>query len=123
MSRHAVRFFNPIQDARTCVEEVSVEDVLKRHRRKDSINLIDVREIREWLHSHIPSARHLSKGIIERDVEMLYRQMDEELILYCSDGNRSLLAAANLVRMGYTKVTSMAGGFRAWKKAGGPIGL
>lgn len=123
MPKHAVRFTTLVQDARSRIKELTIEEVLARHSKGELLNLIDVREDREWLHSHIPGARHLSKGTIERDVELYYRTVDIELILYCADGSRSSLAAASLNTMGYTGACSMIGGFKAWKAAGGPIGL
>jgi rhodanese-related sulfurtransferase len=123
MAKHAVRFKELVQDARSQIKELTIEEVLARHTKGELLNLIDVREDREWLHSHIPGARHLSKGTIERDVELYYRTVDIELILYCADGNRSALAAASLNRMGFEGACAMSGGFKAWKAAGGPIGL
>ena len=121
--KHAIRFSNLVEDARFRIKEVSVAEILRRHSKGETLNLIDVREDREWLHSHIPGARHLSKGTIERDVEIYYRKVDVELILYCADGTRSALAADSLCRMGYEGACSMSGGFKGWKAAGGPIGL
>ena len=123
MPKHSIRFSNLVQDARFRIQEVSIAEVLKRHASGERMNLIDVREDREWLHSHIPGARHLSKGTIERDIEVYYRKVEVELILYCSDGNRSALAANSLCQMGYEGACSMTGGFKGWKAAGGPIGL
>ena len=123
MAKHAVRFTELVQDARSRITELTIEEVLARHSKGELLNLIDVREDREWLHSHIPGARHLSKGTIERDVELYYRNVDVELILYCSDGNRAALAAASLNQMGFGGACAMIGGFKAWKAAGGPIGL
>jgi rhodanese-related sulfurtransferase len=123
MHKHAIRFSNLVQDARFRIREIPVSEVLARHVKGEVLNLIDVREDREWLHSHIPGARHLSKGTIERDVEVYYRKVEVELILYCADGFRSALAADSLRRMGYEGACSMSGGFAGWKAAGGPIGL
>ena len=88
-----------------------------------SIILVDCRTEREYLLSHIENARHLGKGVIERDIEQFYKDLDEEIILYCGGGYRSALAADNLMKMGYTRVYSMDGGFKAWKKAGGVISI
>lgn len=119
----SVRFLNLVEDARLRITEVSVEDVLSRHVRGKTLQLVDVREDREWLQSHISGARHLSRGTIERDIELYYRDLDEEIILYCEDGLRSALAADLLEKMGYGRIRSMTGGFQAWKAAGGSIGL
>lgn len=119
----SVRFMNLVEDARLRITEISVADVLERYRKGEQLQIIDVREDREWLRSHISGARHLSKGTIERDIELFYRDLEEEIILYCTTGNRSALAADLLGKMGYTQIKSMQGGFQAWKAAGGSIGL
>ena len=121
--KHSTRFLNLVDDAKTRIREISVEKVLADLKAGKQLNIIDVREEREYLISHIPSVRHIGKGVIERDIEKWYRNVDEELILYCGGGFRSALAADALTKMGYTKVLSMAGGFREWKKSGGPLSL
>jgi rhodanese-related sulfurtransferase len=93
-------------------------DVQKKLDQKESFILIDVREESEWAQGHLPHAIHLGKGILERDIEVKVPDIDQEIILYCGGGFRSVLAAENLQKMGYTNVHSMDGGFRAWKKEG-----
>ena len=66
----------------------------------------------------VAGAVHLSKGIIERDIETQAPDKNATLVLYCGGGYRSALAADNLQKMGYTNVISMDGGFRGWKEAG-----
>jgi rhodanese-related sulfurtransferase len=80
-----------------------------------------VREESEWSAGHARLAEHLGKGVIERDVEERVPDKSAEMILYCGGGFRSALAADNLQKMGYTNVSSMAGGWRAWQAAGAPI--
>jgi rhodanese-related sulfurtransferase len=58
--------------------------------------------------------------VIERDVERVFPDKDDPLVLYCGGGYRSALAAEVLQTMGYTKVISMDGGWRAWVEAGFP---
>jgi rhodanese-related sulfurtransferase len=58
--------------------------------------------------------------VIERDVERLCPNLDEELVLYCGGGFRSALAAETLQKMGYRRVLSMAGGWKAWLAKGYP---
>ena len=83
--------------------------------------LIDVREDHEWQAAHAAGATHLSKGIIERDIETAVPDKNTELILYCGGGYRSALAGDSLQKMGYTNVFSMAGGWKAWQEDGGEI--
>lgn len=118
-----IRFLNLIDDASMRVESIPATEVVDKVRRRVSINLIDVREYREFLTSHIELAKHISRGVLERDVEFHYPDLTEELIVYCSDGLRSTLAADALQKMGYSNVRFMDGGFQAWKRAGGKICL
>ena len=83
--------------------------------------LFDVREESEYAAGHLPGARSLGKGVIERDIEMLVPDPDQEVVLYCGGGYRSVLAADSLQKMGYGSVISMDGGFRGWKEAKYPI--
>jgi rhodanese-related sulfurtransferase len=82
--------------------------------------LVDVREDNEWANGHLPGALHLSKGIIERDMEQRVPDTDSKVILYCGGGFRSALAADNLQKMGYTNIESMDGGWKGWLEAGLP---
>jgi rhodanese-related sulfurtransferase len=98
-----------------------VDDVHARQKRGEVFLLIDVREDSEWARGHLPQARHLSKGIIERDIETAVPNHDTPLVLYCGGGFRSALAADNLQKMGYANVISMDGGWREWTERGLPI--
>ena len=117
--KHSSEFLSIVNDAKTRVREVSVEETLERVSRGAS--LIDVREDNEWDTAHAAGARHIARGIIERDIVQTFPEKNTELILYCGGGYRSALSADMLQRMGYTNVWSMAGGWKAWKDAGGPI--
>jgi rhodanese-related sulfurtransferase len=110
-----------VQDAKSRIHEVSVDAVKVKLDRGDKFHLIDVREESEWAKDHLPSARHLGKGIIERDVEQQLPDSAAEIVLYCGGGFRSALAADNLQKMGYTRVFSMDGGVRGWRERGYPM--
>jgi rhodanese-related sulfurtransferase len=121
MAKHAPRFLKLVEDVKKGIKEVTISDVKPRLDRGETFRLVDVREESEWAAGHLPQAEHLGKGIIERDIEKAVPDVDAEIVLYCGGGFRSALAAENLARMGYRNVTSMDGGFRAWKEAGYPI--
>lgn len=121
MAKHAPRFLKLVEDAKSRVVEISVQEVRARLERGDQFRLIDVREESEWAEGHLPQAEHLGKGIIERDVEARIPDTSADIVLYCGGGYRSALAADNLQKMGYTNVASMAGGFRGWRDANLPI--
>lgn len=122
--KHSPRFEKLCEEARARVTEVSAEDVAARLEAraagKDSFELVDVREESEIARGRIRGARPLGRGILERDVEKAIPETDTEIILYCGGGYRSALSAESLERMGYTKVRSMAGGWRGWTEKGLP---
>tara|TARA_R110002111_G_scaffold259308_1_gene329286 strand:- start:90543 stop:90923 length:381 start_codon:yes stop_codon:yes gene_type:complete len=115
---HSKLFLDIVEDAKSRVLECTVHDVKIRTEQGEEFHLIDVREDHEFSAGRIPGARHIGKGIIERDVEALIPDTSTLLILYCGGGFRSALAADNLQKMGYTQVISMDGGFSGWKAAG-----
>jgi rhodanese-related sulfurtransferase len=115
---HSPGFLAIVDDAKARVRELSVAETVKAV--QGDARLIDVREDNEWEACHARGAEHVGKGIIERDIETVAPDKDSELILYCGGGYRAALAADSLQRMGYTNVSSMAGGWRAWLEAGAP---
>src|SRR4051812_1860683 len=80
--------------------------------------LIDVREKDEWTEGFIPGAQWIPRGFLELRIEDQVPEKSTPVILYCAGGTRSALAARSLADLGYGNVTSMAGGFTAWKRAG-----
>ena len=119
--KHSAGFLRLVNDAKSRIREVSAGETQGRIRNDPEVKLIDVREDNEWNEIHAKGAIHLGKGIIERDIENTIPGKNTQLILYCGGGYRSALAADALQKMGYTNVFSMAGGWRAWKEAGGEI--
>jgi molybdopterin/thiamine biosynthesis adenylyltransferase/rhodanese-related sulfurtransferase len=83
--------------------------------------LIDVRELDEYNDGYIPGALYIPRGKLEMRIEDAVPKRDADIVLYCAGGNRSALAARSLHELGYTRVRSLAGGFGAWKRAGGSI--
>jgi rhodanese-related sulfurtransferase len=118
---HAPRFLALVERTKKRIRELTIDDVRAKLTRGDNFHLIDVREDREWDAGRIKGARHLGRGVLERDVEKLIPDTDAEIVLYCGGGFRSALAADNLQQMGYSRVYSMDGGWRGWTALGGPI--
>lgn len=116
--KHAPRFVKIAKAAKANVQECNVHDLNQKISNGDKFYLVDVREENEWNNGHIPNAIHLSKGIIERDIEKDIPDINAEIYLYCGGGFRSAMSADNLQQMGYTNVTSVDGGMRAWYEAG-----
>lgn len=115
---HSPGFLRIAADAKSQVTECTVADVDARIRAAEPFVLVDVREESEWIDGHLPGAIHLSKGIIERDVETRIPDSTTPVVVYCGGGFRSALVAVNLQKMGYTNVVSMDGGVAGWTAAG-----
>lgn len=118
---HTPRFLKIVEDAKSRVKETTTDAIKQRLDRKDHFILVDVREESEFAKDHIPTAIHLGKGIIERDIETRVPDISAPLVLYCGGGFRSALAADNLQKMGYTNVLSMDGGIRKWREKNFPL--
>ena len=119
--KHSAGFLKIVDDAKTRVREVTIDQVKAMLDGGERFHLVDVREESEWNKGHLPRAQHLCKGIIERDVETAIPDHTVRIVLYCGGGFRSALAADNLQKMGYTDVVSMDGGWRGWTEAGFPV--
>lgn len=119
--KHSPGFLRIVNDAKTRVREVTVDDVKAMLDRGQRFELVDTREESEFARGHLPRARHLSKGIIERDIENAIPDPATPIVLYCGGGFRSALAADNLQKMGYTNVLSMDGGWREWTEKLYPV--
>lgn len=112
--------------ARATVDEVSTEEVEKKV--GTSTLLLDVREPGELQTGFLPGALNIPRGLLELKADLAFPLREtkladrhQEIIIYCASGGRSLLAAMTLLDMGFTNVTSMAGGFGAWQEEGRKI--
>ncbi|HET7186501.1 MAG TPA: rhodanese-like domain-containing protein [Gemmatimonadaceae bacterium] len=108
-----------VNEAKTRIPEMSAEEALAAHA-AGGATFLDVRDLQEVNLGRIPGAVHISRGNLENKVEGVLSR-ETTLVVYCGGGSRSALAADTLRQMGYTKVCSLAGGFRGWAEAGGDI--
>ena len=121
MAKHTPQFLKIVNDAKTRIKELTIDDVRRKQEKGERFTLIDVREDHEWEIDHVAGASHVGRGILERDIEAKVADRDAEIVLYCGGGYRSALSADNLQKMGYRNVFSMAGGIRAWREAELPL--
>ena len=112
------RFQKLVQDAKTRITEIEPSDAEREI--ENGAMLIDVREKEDWDVEHISGAVHLTRGMLELEIEDKAPLLETPIICHCGGGSRSALAAESLQKMGYTNVKSLAGGFKAWKAAGLP---
>ena len=119
--KHSPGFLTLVEEARKNIRECTAVEVKDRFDRGEKFQFIDVREDHEFAQDHAAGARHIGRGVLERDIETLLPDKDTAIVLYCGGGFRSALAAYNLGKMGYRNVCSMDGGIRAWREAAYPI--
>ena len=115
----AKSFQDIMAEARKEIPEASPQQVneLLKNNGKSPI-LLDVRESDEWRQGHLEGAIPLPRGFLEIKVETAIPDKNTPIVAYCAGGVRSLLAAKVMREMGYQNVTSMAGGYGAWKNGG-----
>lgn len=118
---HNPAFLALVNDAKSRIQEVDMEQYKKMVASKDAHLLIDVREDNEWAAGHAAGSVHLGKGIIERDIETKVPDKNTKLVLYCGGGFRSALAGDALRQMGYSNVISLDGGWKAYQNSGLPV--
>jgi rhodanese-related sulfurtransferase len=121
VKHHSEGFLAIVQDAKKRIHEIDIEEYKRMLTAGDAGQLVDVREDSEWEAAHADGAVHLSKGIIERDIEKTFPDKDTKLVLYCGGGFRSALATDNLQKMGYRNILSLDGGWRAIEVSGLPL--
>ncbi|STX51105.1 rhodanese domain protein [Legionella busanensis] len=116
--QHSPRFLALVSEAKREIKEINAPTLKEKIDKQLPMYLIDIREDHEWPIGHIPSAVHLSKGIIERDIEKLVPNADTPIVVYCSGGFRCALVAKTLQEMGYAEVYSLAQGLQGWLDEG-----
>jgi rhodanese-related sulfurtransferase len=110
-----------VKDAQAHVKRVDIANFRALRTAHPDYRFIDVRESEEWAKGHAAGAIHISKGLIEKEIEGKVAAKDATIVVYCHSGARSALAAENLMRMGYTNVYSLDGGLAAYESAGLPV--
>lgn len=118
---HSPEFLRLVNDAKSRIRETDIDGFKRMLASGEKPLLIDTREESEWAAAHASGAIHLSKGVIERDIETKVPDKKTVMVLYCGGGFRSALAADSLLKMGYTNVISLDGGWRAWQASGMPV--
>lgn len=118
---HSPNFLKVVNEARGKVREITIDQARERLAKNPDAVLLDVREDSEWAKGHAREARHLGKGVLERDIEKMFPDPNTELIMYCGGGYRSALTAEVAQRMGYKNVASLMGGYKGLVQAGWPM--
>ncbi|HVY70557.1 MAG TPA: rhodanese-like domain-containing protein [Verrucomicrobiae bacterium] len=110
---HSPGFLKLVNETRPKIKEITLDEARQRLAENPNAILVDVREDIEWANGHAEQARHLGKGVLERDIEKMFPDLNAELIMYCGGGFRSALTCDVAQKMGYKNVTSLIGGYKA----------
>ena len=119
--KHTPGFLSVVEDAKSRVKEISLEDTRTRLGENPDAVLLDVREESEWNKAHAKEAQYLGKGVLERDLETRFPDKETEIIMYCGGGFRSALTCDAAQKMDYTNVWSMENGYRGMIVAEWPM--
>lgn len=98
---------------------ISITEATLLINREDAV-VVDVRESGEWSAGHIPNARHIALGQLDKRVAELEKFKTKPVIVCCASGNRSTSACGSLKKAGFERVFNLSGGIRAWTDAGLP---
>lgn len=119
--QHSPAFLKLVNDARVHVKELTVAEARARLEQNPKAALVDVREDGEWAAGRAAQAKHLGKGILERDLEQMFPDKNAEILMYCGGGFRSALTCEAAQKMGFTNVWSIIGGYKGMVAAGWPM--
>lgn len=100
------------------VEPTQAWSMIKMNSNNSGLIIIDVRTRDEYIREHIPHAINMDvqSSSFQNDIDNLDR--NKTYFLYCRAGNRSVTAMNIMKDAGFTKVSTINGGFNAWTRAG-----
>ncbi len=113
-TRRGKTFRDLVMEAKGQIQETDVAGLKQLMAADPKVVVLDVREPADFEAGHIPGAVHVSRGMLELEIDELVPDQDAKIVAYCGGGSRSALAAQTLQTMGYENVYSLAGGWRAW---------
>jgi rhodanese-related sulfurtransferase len=97
-------------------------DTLKATRLyNDDALILDVREDKEFTAGHIPKARHIPLGQLDKRLKELDKFKSRPVLVNCRSGQRSARACGILKKAGFETVYNLAGGITAWERANLPV--
>jgi len=94
------------------VQQIQIHDAKQKLDEKSSL-FVDIRDPASYRGAHIPGAIHLHDGNVQEFLQST--EKEQPIVVYCYHGNSSLGATAFLLENGFKNVSSMSGGFEAWR--------
>jgi len=106
-----------VSEAKSEIQEIGPQDLRRMQNGAQDFALIDVREKDDAAKGMIPGAVHISRGMLEHNIDQVTTDKEMKIVLYCGGGSRSALSAWMLKKMGFKNVISLAGGYRGWNES------
>jgi rhodanese-related sulfurtransferase len=111
---HDDAFMEQVAEAKKTVPTMTCEAFWAREEQGDRPTVLDVREAWEWEAGHIDEATHIPLSHLKTEVEKLFPEKKQEIIICCATDNRSAVAGKQLIEMGYTRVHYLSGGYSGY---------
>ncbi|MDE2310647.1 MAG: rhodanese-like domain-containing protein [Betaproteobacteria bacterium] len=116
------RYDDLVAEALARVKEIMPWDLNRSLAAGSKPILLDVREPAEFAMLRIPGSINVPRGVLEQSCEWDYDETvpelaagrEQEIVVICRSGNRSVLAADMMQRMGFANVVSLKTGVRGW---------
>lgn len=111
------------------VTEIMPWDLEEKLNQNHPLFLLDIREPAEYSAMHIQGAINVPRGILEcacdydysETIPELVNNKDQEIIVICRSGNRSIMAASTMQEMGYRNTSSLKTGLKGWNDFDQPL--
>lgn len=110
---HAVRLDIPLPAGG--VPSITPQELWQEIHLGHPIQIVDVREPREFERGHIPGAQHIPLPVLPNHIHEIAR--DRPVVMVCQGGRRSARATALLREHGLENVKALRGGMIAWRQA------
>lgn len=118
-----------VAEALARVKEIQPWDLNKQLAGGHPYVLLDVREPAEFDALHIPGSINVPRGILEQSCEWDYDETmpelaaarEQEVVVICRSGYRSVLAADVMQQLGFARVSSLRSGIRGWNDSEQPL--
>lgn len=98
------------------MQEITVQEVKSRLAAGEPLHILDVREPEEYAEFNIGGKLLPLGNVLSMQTEAIDSLKNEELIIHCRSGKRSMQACLFLETMGFTNVKNMIGGVLAWQE-------
>ena len=103
------------------MKNISVEELKEKMDRGEKVNLIDCREPHEYAQGNLGGKLVPLGKIQTMQIEDIEDLKDEEVIIHCRSGHRSMLACLALDSMGFKNTYNVTGGILEWQQKFGPV--